>query len=111
MFSRRILLKQVLWRCVLTHLLVHKVHKVEPSVLKVHKVKYHTIYWLCNRILWVIISHAACKPLFWSLFVYCEREMKGRWKGVKWDVGDYCFSKRGSLRGLVYVNGLCDFGV
>ena len=34
------------WRCVLIHLLVHKVHKVEPSVLKVHKVKYHTSCWL-----------------------------------------------------------------
>jgi len=41
----------------------------------------------------------------------CLSIAKGRWKGVKWDVGDYCFSKRGLLRGLVYMNGLCDFGV
>ena len=41
----------------------------------------------------------------------CLSIAKGRWKGVKWDVGDYCFSKRGSLRGLVYVNGLCDWEI
>ena len=30
----------------MTHLLVHKVHKVEPSVLKVHKVKYSPVSWI-----------------------------------------------------------------
>ena len=36
-------------RCAKTHLLAHKVHKVEPSVLKIHKVKYYIIYWLSIR--------------------------------------------------------------